>query len=263
MRFLIEMLRQGGWLLGHDPTLPRLITNTLHLAIESTLIALVIGLPISYWLAMRTNPLTRAGRTIANACLGLPPVGVGIYVLLLLFSHPPPLGTAHWFSDSMHDMVFVQTILAIPIMIALPSAAILRLPPGLIEQARGFGAKRLRLFAFTLREAKLGILTALIVSMGSAIGEVGATTVLVDPSNPDATLAMRILNDSSMGATPTGTPLDISYRVEHSLAILGMLLCLGAVLTIAQRWRGSPWRRLRTTGDRRQSVDVVLTRPGS
>jgi tungstate transport system permease protein len=228
------MLRQGWTLLWVDPTLPSLIRNTLRLAVESTAIALFLGLPLAYWLATGSSRVCRSGRILANAGIGLPPVGVGVYVLLLLGFNA---WSGPWLEQPWNGMVLVQTIIGLPIVVALATAAILRLPDGLIEQARAFGAGGWRLFAFTLREARVGILTAVIVALGSAIGEVGAVTVLVDPSNSQATLAMRILNDESQGAFLTTAP-----QVEHSIVILAMLLVLGVVLTIVQQSRGT-WRR--------------------
>lgn len=228
------MLEQGWRLLWVDPTLPSLIRNTLRLAVGSTAIAVCLGLPLAYWLAAGSSRVRGAGRTLANAGIGLPPVGVGVYVFLLL-------GTAPWFVrwGPMGQMIFVQTIIGLPIVVALATAAILRLPEGQIEQARAFGAGGWRLFAHVLREARVGIVTAVIVALGSAIGEVGAVTVLVDPVNPEATLAMRILNDESRGGF-----VSTAYQVEHAIVIVAMLLLLGLTLTVVQRSQGG-WRRRR------------------
>ncbi len=214
--------------------LPRLIRNTIQLAFESTVIALALGLPIACWLAIGSGRLQRAGRIVANAGIGLPPVGVGVYVFLLIGGFP----FGRFWSVGMHLMVFVQSIIAIPIVVALAMAAMLRLPVGLLAQARAYGASMPRLFVFALREARLGILTAVIVALGSAIGEVGAMTVLVDPSNPEATLAMRILNDESAGHPQSDPFTSTAFQVEHSMVILAMLLLLGAILTVAQQAHG-------------------------
>jgi tungstate transport system permease protein len=229
------MIEQGWRLLWSDPTLPSLIRNTLRLAFETTAIALVLGLPLAYSLATGSSRARRAGRTLANAGVGLPPVGVGVYVLLLLGFNSR---SGPWLEHPWNGMVLVQTIIAVPIVVALATAAILRLPGGLVEQAQAFGAGGRRLFVFTLREARVGIIAAIVVALGSAIGEVGAVTVLVDPSNPNATLAMRVLNDESQGAFST-----TAHQVEHSMVILAMLLALGLVLTIVQQSGGMRGRR--------------------
>jgi tungstate transport system permease protein len=233
------MIEQGWRLIWVDPTTPSLIENTLRLALWSTGIGLLLGLPLAFWLATGSSRVRRAGRTLANSGIGLPPVGIGVYVFLLVGHFP----LESFWRVGMHAMVFVQTIITVPIVVALATGAILRLPAGLVEQARAFGAGRWRLFAFVLREARVGILAAVIVALGSAIGEVGAVTVLVDPSNPEATLAMRILGDEAAGH-PQDAFAGVAYQVEHAMVILAMLLVLGLVLTVIQQAQGRSGSRL-------------------
>jgi tungstate transport system permease protein len=240
------MLRQGFGLLGHDPALDDLIANTLRLAIESTAIALLLGLPLAYWLSARATRARGIGRTIANAGLGLPPVGVGVYAFLLL------PGTAPWggyWLGTWNAVILVQTVLALPIVVALCATAFLRLPAGLIDQARAFGASGWRLALFVVREAKVGVISAVILSMASAIGEVGAITIVSSNAavSPTVTLAVSVLNDQARGGGVNRTDY-VAFSVEHAIVMLAMLLVLGGLLTIVQQWGTRPRRRLALLG---------------
>jgi tungstate transport system permease protein len=221
------MLLQGVRLLHHDPFLGVLTLNTLRLAFEATPIAMIIGLPLACAIGLGRSGGSRTAMILANAGLGLPPVAVGVYVFLLI----PGTATAPWggyWLNTMNGMVLGQTILALPIVVALSAIAIRSLPEGLVEQARAFGASGWRLGLFTLREAKLGVITAVIVALGSAIGEVGAVTLIGGNSETTtATLASQMLNDV-VGAN--GVP----GAVEHGIVLLSLMLVLGAALTIAQ-----------------------------
>ena len=241
MEFVIEMLRQGFQALGQDGGLLAWqgpVVATVRLAVWSTAIAVVLGLPVAYWLASGTSRARRAGRIAANAGLGLPPVGVGVYAFMLLPAETPFGGG--WYG-TMTGMVCVQTVLALPIIVALCATALLGLPDGLVDQARAFGGRGWRLAAFTIREAKVGVVVAVIVSMAAAIGEVGAITIISGYGvGPNQTLATSVLDQ----AVHRG---GVAFAIEDAIRMLALLLVLGAMLTIVQQSRG---RRVRLAAPR-------------
>jgi ABC-type tungstate transport system substrate-binding protein len=109
--------------------------------------------------------------------------------------------------------------------------AIRRLPDGLFDQARAYGAPGWRLGVFALREARVGAVTAVIVAMGSAIAEVGAVTIIGGNSTVGtATLASQILNDVNI------LPVGDAQAVEHLIVLLGLMAGLGVVFTLSQQW---------------------------
>jgi tungstate transport system permease protein len=237
IEYVIEMLRQGFTLVnGRDPSLSMLFDNTVSIAFWATLIALVVGLPIAFWIGSANTKPRRIARTVANAGLGLPPVGVGVYWVLL---QPPSIPyLPHTFGAYLGQ---VQAVLSLPIVVALCATAFLRLPSGLVDQARAFGASGWRLAIFMLREAKVGVIAAVIVALGAAIGEVGAITIVASGGgiSPTGTMATKILYLASTGEDP--------FMVELAIAIVAMLLVLGVVLTIVQQWDGRWLRQRRAT----------------
>jgi tungstate transport system permease protein len=237
VEFVIEMLRQGFARMGDDPYLHVLIVHTIQLAVYSTAIALVLGLPLAYLVGIGTSRARRAALIVANAGLGLPPVAVGVFLALsgtyLVAQLGASLGQTWQLYGTFQGLVVAQTILALPIVVALGATTIRSLPDGLVAQARVFGASRWRLALFVLREAKVGIVAAVIVAIGSAMAEVGAVTIIGgNDSVHTATLASQVLHDvSGVGGTPAA--------VEHVLVLLAMMLILGVLFTIVQqsgRW---------------------------
>jgi tungstate transport system permease protein len=245
MRYVIEMIREGWNLIPYDPHLRGETLRTLRLAFESTAIALVVGAVPAYLIGVRTSRPARWGLTVANAGLGVPAVGVGVFLFLILPGHTPWGG--FWYG--MNGMVLGQTILALPIVVALGAAAIRGLPNGLIDQARAFGASGWRLAMFAFREAKIGVLTALILALGSAIAEVGAVTILGGNSEGvTTTLSSEILNEVDSGGF-AGT----AGAVEHAIVVLGLMLVLAVILTVIQQW-GKGQRRARLRDSSRLSA---------
>ena len=149
---------------------------TLRIALESTAIALLFGLPIG--LAARARHLQgqARGARVANAGLGLPPVVVGLVVALLLFRQAP-LGDLHLIY-TVNGIILAQSLLALPVVAALSAAAMQAVPVGLRDQARALGASRVRVAALALREARVGVLAATIAAIGSALSEVGAVVLV-------------------------------------------------------------------------------------
>jgi tungstate transport system permease protein len=62
--------------------------------------------------------------------------------------------------------------------VALGAAAIQGLPPGLLAQARLLGAGRLQLAALALREARIGVIAALIAALATSLSEVAAIVIV-------------------------------------------------------------------------------------
>ena len=159
-----------------DDALVATAWRTLRLALESTAIALAVGVPLGTWLGMGTGRGRRVGRVLANAGLGLPPVVLGVYLALLLLPGSS-LGALNW-TNTLEGIVLAQVLLAVPIVIALTTAAVAQVPASLTDQARAFGASALRRGVLAVREARVGVIAAVIAALGSAVAEVGAIVIV-------------------------------------------------------------------------------------
>jgi tungstate transport system permease protein len=232
MNFMIQMVIQGVHALHHDPNLGGATARTIQLAVESTLFAAILGFPLACVIGLGRAHVSRWSLIVANAGLGLPPVGVGVYGLFLLAYEP--WGT-QW--HNMNGMVLLQTILALPVIVALGAIAIRRLPDGLVDQARAYGSSGWRLGVFALREARIGAVAAVILAMGSAISEVGAVTIIGGNAiGVTTTLASQVLNDVK---TAGGIP----FAVGHLIVLFGLMLVLGAIFFVVQQWDSRSARR--------------------
>jgi tungstate transport system permease protein len=177
MHLIWEELRVALPMIWHgNPYLLSVIWFTLQVAVVATAIATAIGLPIALALALGRFPGRQFLRMLANASLVLPPVLVGA-TLYLLMSVQAPLGSLRliW----TREAVFIaQTILALPFIVALSAAAVQALPEGLLSQARSLGAGKRQLSILALREARVGVIAAIIAALGTSLSEVAAVSII-------------------------------------------------------------------------------------
>ncbi|MGV1050345.1 MAG: ABC transporter permease [Solirubrobacterales bacterium] len=236
MHFIWEGFREAVQMLAHgDSEVMQILGVTLRIAVLSTLLALLFGLPTGLALGLGRFRGRGTGITAINAGLGLPPVVVGLVVALLLFRGAPLGGLELIYT--VNGIILAQALLAFPIVAAFTATAVQAVPSALFEQARALGASRLQLSALALREARVGVIAAVIAALGSALSEVGAV-VLVGGNifGQTQTLASAVLSKVAAGEYGTAIALGI--------LLLGLILVLSAVLTLLQQ-RGArrpSWR---------------------
>lgn len=200
---------------------------TIRVALLSTAIAVVIGLPIGLALGLGRFRGRRALLVLANASLALPPVLVGVGVLLL-FLPPGVFGSLH-IAFTLRAVYVAQTLLALPYIVALTPAAIQGLSPGLLAQARALGAGRSQLSRLALREAKIGVIAAVIAALGSTLSEVAAVIIVGgNTENSDQTLASAVVAQINDYA-------NNEYALAIGIVLLALILVLMAILTVLQQ----------------------------
>jgi tungstate transport system permease protein len=230
VKFIWRGLRQGWHLvITGNPYIRHVTWVTIEVALVSTLIALVIGLPLGLGLGLGRFRGRQLALVLANFGLVLPPVMVGLVLSLLMFPEAP-LGRFHLLF-TLRGVYIAQTVLALPIVVALTSSAVRAVPPGLLDQARAFDAGRSQVWGLALRESRIGILTAVIATVGSALSEVGAV-VLVGGNivGADQTLASATIQAVDAG--------DFAGAMAIGIILLGFILVITAALTFIQQRSG-------------------------
>jgi tungstate transport system permease protein len=227
MEFVFVMLRHGlERIFSGDAMVFATVWRTLRLAVESTALAMVVGLPLGLWLGEAGTRVRRVGVIVANAGLGLPPVVLGVY-LALAFYPASPLGRFQLL-NTLTAVIIAQALLALPIVVALTSSAVSGLPRGLLDQARAFGAPRWQVGLLALREARVGVLAALIAALLSALAEVGAVVIVGGNLRGQTnTLASTVLLDLSAA--------DAAGATANVLVLLTLVLLVGGALTLVQQ----------------------------
>ncbi len=177
----MESLNQGfiqafHLILHLNPELTGIILLSLKVSGLALLVATLIGIPVGALLGLKRFPGQGIAVSSVNTFMGLPPVVVGLFVYLLL-SRRGPLG-AFGLLYTPSAMIIAQTILALPIVIALCRTAIVSVDPIIAQAARTLGATQLQVTAAIIREARFGILSAVIAAFGRVMAEVGSILIV-------------------------------------------------------------------------------------
>lgn len=220
---LLEAIRL---LLSGNPEVYEVIFRTVHVSGTATIIGMLIGLPLGTVLALSSFPGRKLVVSIINFGMGLPPVVVGLWVWLT-FSRYGPLGLLQMLYTPT-AMITAQVIIAAPIITGFTIAAIQSLNPKIRLQILALGASKLQLLWLLLREARLGLLAAVIAGFGGAVSEVGASMMVGGN-----------LKGSTMVLTTT-TVLEVNkgnWQIATAFSIILLLLAFGVtvVLTTAQQ----------------------------
>lgn len=153
-----------------------IVLLTIQVSGTATLLSVIGGVPLGLWLALRDFRGKRFLSGLLNFGMGLPPVVVGLFVSLCLWRYGPfgDLGLMY----SPTAMVIAQTIIAFPIVAGLSFAAIQSLNPKLRLQLVSLGASPWQAAFLMIREARLGLMAAVIAGFGRVISEVGASMMV-------------------------------------------------------------------------------------
>ncbi len=149
---------------------------TITVSGTATLIAAGIGIPLGTRLALREFLGKRAIKVITYMMYGFPPVLAGLLIYLLL-SNEGPLGSAELLFTPW-AMIIAQVLLVTPIITGLTLSAISEVGPDVKDTAQTLGADDKQVSRTVISEAKVGVVSAVMVGFGRAIAEVGAVIIV-------------------------------------------------------------------------------------
>jgi len=163
-------------LFGGDPGLWEIIGISFKVSLTALLLATPAAVAMAFALAYGRFPGRRLLITSFNTLLSFPAVVVGLTFYILL-SRQGPLG--EWnLLFTQPAMVIGQIALALPILVAMGHSSLQATDRRAWETARTLGAGRLRAMGTLMREARFGLLAALLAAFGRIIAEVGASMML-------------------------------------------------------------------------------------
>jgi tungstate transport system permease protein len=203
-----------------DPEVREIAARTLFISGVATALSMLIGVPLGYLLARRAF----VGRTfilgLVNTAMGMPPVVIGLIVWLLLV-RSGPFGELE-LVYTKEAIVLAQLAIATPLVTAFTAASIQALPPELPDLLAMLGAGRMRTLWLVAREARLGLLAAVMAGFGAVVSEVGAA-MMVGGNLQGST---RVLTTAIVTETSRG-------RTERALALGVVLLVLAFFVNLA------------------------------
>ena len=170
---------------------------TLHLAAVTTLVLLVLGTPLAWWIATTRSPIRPAVEALTALPLVLPPTVLGFYLLVLLNPNAPigafwveATGTTLTFSFA--GLVIASVIYSLPFMVQPLHGAFAAVGPAPMEAAASLRARPLdAFFTVAVPQAARGFLTACVLTFAHTVGEFGVV-LMVGGNIPGETRVVSI-----------------------------------------------------------------------
>ncbi len=177
MEYILQGLIQAArLLLSGDPETFSAVAATVKASSFSMAASLALGVPLGFALGHLRFPGRRQVRLVVDTMLALPTVFIGLMVYAFI-SRQGPLGDMGLLF-SLPGIALGQTILALPIVIALSATAVESVDTGLRTALISMGANRRRLLLTSLWEVRHGVLAAALTAYGRVMTEVGISMMV-------------------------------------------------------------------------------------
>lgn len=212
-----------------DPALYEIIFLSLRVSGIALFISIVFGVPVGAALGLSRLRARGLITALLYTGMGLPPVVVGLFVYLML-SRSGPFGALAWLFTP-NAMIVAQVIIAFPLVTGLTMSAVQSVDPALRVQVRSLGATRWQETWAVLRDARIGVVAAMVAAFGGIISEVGAV-MLVGGNIEGKT---RVLTTAIVLNTRTG---DFVLALALGIILLALAFAANVAMLQLQRRAG-------------------------
>lgn len=177
MDYLIDGLWQALAILltGHAETYSAIAT-TMAVSSMSITASLLMGAPLGFLLGHCEFPGKKPLRTVVDTSLSVPTVVIGLFVYAFL-SRRGPLGELGLLF-TLPGVAIGQTILGLPIVVAMTATAVEALDKRLKNTLLTLGANPRQVLATTLWEARFSVVLAAVAAYGRIVSEIGISMMV-------------------------------------------------------------------------------------
>jgi len=230
--FLVEgAVKAVELIFSGDAYVWSIVAVSLEVSGSAVLLAAITGILLALLLSFTAFRGKSIIIAFINAGMGTPPVVAGLFVFLMLVS-AGPFGFLEWIFTP-HAMIIAQFLLVTPIITGISIAAIEAVDSRIKDTAYTLGAKTLDLAVVVVREARFGIITAVLAGFGRAIAEVGAIYIaggniaFYDPGMDTYVSYTRTLTTAIVLETSKG---EVSTSIALGIIILGIALIVNLMI---------------------------------
>lgn len=214
---------------------------TAQLAAVTTVVLVIVGVPLAWWLAQRATWIRTAVEVLTAMPLVLPPTVLGFYLLVLLGPQGPVGGPWEALGGprlvfSFPGLVIGSFLFSLPFVVQPVKNAFTAMGPRVVEAAATLGAAPLdRFFTIALPMARRSIVAAAALGFAHTVGEFGVV-LMIGGSIPGRTKVVSIAIFEHVEA--------LEYGQAHLLAAMLMAFSFAVLLPIYALGRRDPglWR---------------------
>ncbi|WP_293883476.1 MULTISPECIES: PstA family ABC transporter permease [unclassified Sphingobacterium] len=225
---MVSQLPKGGFYIGKEGGILNAILGSMYLAGVSTALSALIGIPISLYLNIylgTNSKITQFSKLLFDVLYGVPSIvygAVGFGIMVYLGIRASLLGG-----------IITVTLLTIPIVVRTVDELIKTIPEDLKNVTLSLGTTRWELAKVMLRSVRTGLLTAVLLAFGRAIGDVAGVLLTTGFSDnlpkyidePAATLPLSIFFQLS-------SPIpEVQGRAYASALVLTIIILIIVVCT--------------------------------
>ena len=221
-----SVLKAIALILSADAELLDILLVTAEMSLRSSILALVIGLPIGIWLGACRFP-GRSVLLVANRTLqGMPPVVCGL-LFYMLFSGVGPFRELKLLF-TVDIMVLAQVVLITPIVVGTMETYVAGVAPAVREAARGLGLGGFKTFWLLCNECVYQIISSYLLTFARSIAEVGAVSMV----GGAISWKTNVMTTAIMQYTNRG---NFTLGVALGMILLTLSLILNILISLLQR----------------------------
>lgn len=213
-------------ILSANPELLNILSVTARMSIQSSILALLIGLPLGILLGACRFPGRNALLVTNRTLMGMPPVVCGL-VFYMLFSGVGPYRHLKLLF-TVDIMVMAQIVLITPIVIGNMETYVSGVAPAVRETAKGLGLGKIKTFCLLCNECVYQIISAYLMAFSRSIAEVGAVSMV------GGAIAWKtnVMTTAIMQHTNRG---NFTLGVALGIILLTISLLVNIVISLLQR----------------------------
>lgn len=200
---------------------------TVELAGLTTLLLLLAGTPVAWWLSRTQSRLKPVVASVVAMPLVLPPSVLGFYLLLLMGPHGPvgqfmdALGLGR-LPFSFAGLVVASVLYSMPFVVQPLQQAFEAIPPRLLEAASTLRASPWdRFLSIALPLARPGFLTASVLGFAHTVGEFGVV-LMIGGNIPGRTRTLSVAIYDHVEAAE----FEAAHRLAGGMVLFSMLVLL-------------------------------------
>lgn len=210
---------------------------TAALASVSTVILLMVGTPLAWWMARTRSRLKPLAMAVVTLPLVLPPTVLGFYLLLLMGPQGPvgqlteALGLGR-LPFTFSGLVVASVLYSLPFVVQPLQQAFEAIPVRVLEAAATLRAGPVdRFFSVALPLARPGLLTASVLGFAHTVGEFGVV-LMIGGNIPGQTRVLSVAVFEHVEA------LEFADAHRLSAGMVAFALVVVLALTLANRRAG-------------------------
>lgn len=213
-------------ILSGDAELVNILSVTARMSLQSSLIALLLGVPLGIWLGACQFPGRGALVVVNRTLMGMPPVVCGL-LFYMLFSGVGPLRHLKLLF-TVKIMVLAQVTLITPLVVGNMETYVSGIAPAVRETAKGLQLGGFKTFLLLCNECLYPILSTYLLAFARSIAEVGAVSMV------GGAIAWKtnVMTTAIMQYTNRG---NFSLGIALGLILLSVSLLVNVAISLLQR----------------------------